>query len=244
MSKIWLTSDTHYSHTNSLRYCGRPFWTKEQMDKAMIERWNKVVSDEDLVIHMGDVAMHTKPMLRILPQLKGEKWLVIGNHDMIFHYFLKSRGQKFIDKMMQDYIKAGFTRIIEGSLILDYLPGNAKMSEGYYTSDITKVRLCHFPTKNAFDNYHSDRHDSVRPEDTGILNASGHIHQLWKKQGNNINVGVDVWDFTPVDMDTVVNLWKTGPHYIPTPKRWRINLWKFIHTMIFYACKPFKKLLK
>lgn len=31
----------------------------------------------------------------------------------------------------------------------------------------------------------------------------GHVHGLFKRQGNVVNVGVDIWDFKPVDIDTV-----------------------------------------
>lgn len=38
----------------------------------------------------------------------------------------------------------------------------------------------------------------------------GHVHQLYRVCGNTINVGVDVWDFAPVSLDTINQLteWK------------------------------------
>lgn len=224
MSKIWLTSDTHYSHKNTLRYCGRPFFTIKQCDDAMIERWNTVVKPEDTVYHFGDVAMHTAPMKRILPQLNGKKILIVGNHDLVYPYFLKTRGQKFIDKMMKEYTEAGFSEILPSGTIR-HLTG----SNGFNV----KARLSHFPTKNAFDSYHNDKHDAMRPIDNGNLNICGHIHIGWLKHGNNINVGVDVFDFTPVSLDTVIKLWTDGPTNVETPKKWRIAIWKLYHTAVW-----------
>jgi calcineurin-like phosphoesterase family protein len=31
----------------------------------------------------------------------------------------------------------------------------------------------------------------------------GHMHKLWKKQGNLINVGVDAWNYMPVTLDEI-----------------------------------------
>lgn len=36
----------------------------------------------------------------------------------------------------------------------------------------------------------------------------GHIHQLWKVNGKHINVGVDVWDYKPIHIDTLHNFMK------------------------------------
>jgi calcineurin-like phosphoesterase family protein len=35
------------------------------------------------------------------------------------------------------------------------------------------------------------------------INLCGHVHERWKTRGLSINVGVDVWDFYPVDEDTI-----------------------------------------
>ena len=36
----------------------------------------------------------------------------------------------------------------------------------------------------------------------------GHIHNLWKKNGNLINVGVDAWNYMPVTLDEILELLK------------------------------------
>lgn len=233
-SKLWFTSDTHFSHRNSMRYCGRPFLTVEACDEAMIKRWNEVVKPDDLIIHMGDVAMHTKPMERIIPKLNGHKILIIGNHDLIYHqYFLKTRGQKFIDRMMEIYKNVGFSKIFDsGKTIITSPTGD---------SPGLKIRLSHFPTKNAHDGYHNNKHDASRPIDDGTLNICGHVHNSWLKRGNNINVGVDVWDFRPVSLDDVIRLWKHGKKDIANPYRTRVFFWKIYHTIIWKFKKLFKK---
>ena len=55
--KVFLISDTHFSHSNVIRYENRPFRDADEMDKHMIEKWNEVVSENDLVFHLGDVVI-------------------------------------------------------------------------------------------------------------------------------------------------------------------------------------------
>lgn len=50
----FFTSDTHFGHANIIRFCKRPFENVEEMNEALIENWNKVVSDDDTVFHLGE----------------------------------------------------------------------------------------------------------------------------------------------------------------------------------------------
>lgn len=45
--KKWFISDTHCSHANIIKYENLPFYCIEEMDKILIENWNKCVGDED-----------------------------------------------------------------------------------------------------------------------------------------------------------------------------------------------------
>ncbi len=78
----WFTSDTHYGHTNIIKYAKRPFNSVEEMDEDMINRWNSVVKAGDSVYHLGDFAL-CKPerALWIAHRLRGQKFLIFGNHD-------------------------------------------------------------------------------------------------------------------------------------------------------------------
>jgi len=232
MAKVWFVSDEHYGHFNTLRYCGRPFFTSTACDQAMVDRHNAIVKENDIVIHLGDFAMHSSSVKRILPRLKGTHWLCLGNHDLPFHYFLKTRGQKFIDKMMKEYTDAGFVRIF---------PSGAEHVFKAEDGRSHTVRLCHFPTRDYKDNTHGLKHWDSRPVDNGTLNISGHVHQAYTKKGNNVNVGVDVHDFRPISLEEVLYIWQDSRHYIPAPSRWRIAIWKAYHTAIWKVTGLFKK---
>jgi len=78
----YFTSDTHFGHTNIIKYCNRPFKDAGEMDRFIITEWNKIVTPDDTVYHMGDVAFTSPERLKhILANLNGYKILVLGNHD-------------------------------------------------------------------------------------------------------------------------------------------------------------------
>lgn len=84
MSNIWITSDTHFNHSNIIKYCNRPFHSVREMDEILIENWNKVVKPTDKVYHLGDVYMKASKgyIESILQRLNGRKRLILGNHDV------------------------------------------------------------------------------------------------------------------------------------------------------------------
>jgi calcineurin-like phosphoesterase family protein len=78
----WFISDTHFSHANIIRYCGRPFKTVDEMNKQLIENWNELVKPNDTVFFLGDFGLGTTDFLASLcSQLNGNKVGIRGNHD-------------------------------------------------------------------------------------------------------------------------------------------------------------------
>jgi len=79
---IYFISDTHFNHSNIIKYCNRPFNNVEEMNEAIINNWNSIVSDEDTIYHLGDFALGTKDsIIDIVNRLNGKKYLIRGNHD-------------------------------------------------------------------------------------------------------------------------------------------------------------------
>ena len=76
----WLISDTHFNHTNIIRYCDRPFNSVGEMNQMLIANWNKVVEEEDTVFFLGDLASGHDP-LSWLDLLNGHIVLIKGSHD-------------------------------------------------------------------------------------------------------------------------------------------------------------------
>lgn len=79
---IYFTSDTHFGHTNIIKYCNRPFASVHEMNVALIQNWNSVVGKYDVVYHLGDFAFRPKSDAEsFLSRLNGEIHLIKGNHD-------------------------------------------------------------------------------------------------------------------------------------------------------------------
>lgn len=85
----WFTSDTHFNHRNIIRYCNRPFYTVDQMNKILVGNWNSLVSPDDVVYFLGDFCFtyarrtreKRKDILKWKEKLNGHIILIRGNHD-------------------------------------------------------------------------------------------------------------------------------------------------------------------
>lgn len=83
---IWFTSDTHFNHVNILSYANktRPWNTIKEMNTSLISSWNDIISDDDIVYHLGDFILGQSDfyvMADILQKLNGQIKLIPGNHD-------------------------------------------------------------------------------------------------------------------------------------------------------------------
>ena len=82
-SKVYFTSDTHFYHLNIIGFCKRPFKNVEDMNETLIENWNRVVSQDDIVFHLGDFCLGgSHEWTKILNRLNGKIYLILGNHDL------------------------------------------------------------------------------------------------------------------------------------------------------------------
>lgn len=80
--RLWFVSDTHFLHTNIIKYCERPFQDTKEMNQVLVDRWNEVVGEDDLIFCLGDFALgREKDCHHILQSLNGHKVLIKGNHE-------------------------------------------------------------------------------------------------------------------------------------------------------------------
>lgn len=82
--KIFFTSDTHFGHRNIIeRFVFRPFKDAKEMGEALIANWNSVVSDNDIVFHLGDFVWWEgrHEAKKLINKLNGTIYLIPGNHD-------------------------------------------------------------------------------------------------------------------------------------------------------------------
>lgn len=104
-SDIWITSDTHYMHTNLCKGVTRwkidtpeklesvrNFETLEEMNEKMIENINRCVKPNDWLIHDGDWSFGGFDRIEEFRKRINCKNIILylGNHD---HHILKNKGE-------------------------------------------------------------------------------------------------------------------------------------------------------
>ena len=71
-NKQFYISDWHYGHANVIAFDNRPFKSLLEMDEALVDRWNAVVSPGDTVYVLGDMFWcKAQDAIPILHSLKG-----------------------------------------------------------------------------------------------------------------------------------------------------------------------------
>ena len=53
---VWFTADPHFGHKRIIELCKRPFATIEEMNKHLINEYNKLVKSSDILYILGDFA--------------------------------------------------------------------------------------------------------------------------------------------------------------------------------------------
>jgi calcineurin-like phosphoesterase family protein len=155
--------------------CARPFTDVEHMNKALIENWNAVISDNDEIYILGDFLFkgNGAQANEILRKLRGKKYLIKGNHE------------KYLNS--QDFDASAF-QWIKDYHVLDYKDAR------YVLFHYPIYEWAHYFRKSA--HLYGHVHKRINPapniqSDFGIFNRRA------------INVSVDVNDFRPVSAEEI-----------------------------------------
>ena len=186
MGKIFYISDAHVSHKNILKFDNRPFKTIEENDETIMRNWNSVVTNDDLVVSLGD--MHwgkDDEVYEYVKQLNGRKIAIRGNHSI-------KHPSKKLRSLFEDYC--------------DYKE---------ITDDGRHIILSHYPImfyKAAYNPYcymlcghvHTTRENSFLEQWTNELRNTR--CNSGDSYGNIINVGAMMpWmDYTPRTLDEII----------------------------------------
>lgn len=108
MRNIWLSSDWHFHHNKNFIWESRGFSSIDEMNEAVIERYNQLVKDNDTVYILGDCMLgKLQPSLQCINRLKGQKYLAYGNHDTDVRLKAYTASRLFKDIQMGYRIKIG-----------------------------------------------------------------------------------------------------------------------------------------
>jgi calcineurin-like phosphoesterase family protein len=76
---IYFTADEHIDHKRICELMNRPFQNLDEMKETLIANHNSIVTDKDIVYHLGDVSFSSAD--DYIKRLNGTHHLVLGNHD-------------------------------------------------------------------------------------------------------------------------------------------------------------------
>lgn len=180
MSKKFYIADWHYDHANCIAFDNRPFRNVNDMNQALIERWNKVVFPEDIVYVLGDMFWcKASDAIPVLDKLNGQKFLIKGNHDRCHDNEFKKKFVKITEYMEVD-------------------------DEG------RNVVLCHYPIpcfKNHFYGwFHLYGHVHTSFEYNMMEHTKYLMGSLYEKKCKMFNVGamLPYMDYTPRTLDEIL----------------------------------------
>jgi len=184
--KTFFTSDPHFEHSNILKLAERPFNNVHEMNEEIIKRHNSVVTAIDLVYVLGDLTLgHPRDVMGYFNRLNGKKIHLYGNHDS--------------HKYKNWYQQLGFIDSLEEAKIM-------------IANEV--VMLNHYPYRKPYYLYLYDKiikrwkHKDYwsRPKNEGNFLLHGHSHSHRKYMMRQINVGLEAWDYYPVEKRTIEDL--------------------------------------
>lgn len=176
---IYYISDIHFNDQKIFDKCKRPFSGIDEFKNTIIKNWNSKVSESDDVYILGDIAEDTdEDALMIFKELKGNKHLIVGNHD-----------EKLVKAIKESKLFASIK-------FIDLIEDAGR-----------KVCICHYPLMDWMEFNRNGilvyGHIHNKTKDNGIAYAQ--IKDYYKDKPA-YNCGVDVTGYTPVTLDEMIRL--------------------------------------
>lgn len=80
---VFFTSDPHLGHDKDFVWKARGFNSVEEHDNAVVEYWNLIATEDDLIIVCGDMTVGSDldRVIELIKKLNGHIELTRGNHD-------------------------------------------------------------------------------------------------------------------------------------------------------------------
>ena len=159
---IFFTSDQHWGHANILESCQREFSNITAHDTELIRAWNSVISEDDVVYHLGDVTLKNAAFAsQVFQQLNG------SIHVLAYPWHHDSRWLKTPQQS-----KNGPVDIEPPIVVMEHM---IKGADGWLP-----IILCHYPFE-VWDRKHY-----------GAVHLHGHSHAGLQRVPNRLDVGVDM----------------------------------------------------
>ena len=136
----WIIADTHFFHANIGRYCSRP----DGWQDLIIENWNHFIQPEDVVFHLGDLALGKKEDTETLvPLLNGKVYLMRGNHDRRSIAFYQALGITLVKDPYRTETASGMRLVFSHRPIVPLPPGMLNLHGHIHNNPTPQLGLRH-----------------------------------------------------------------------------------------------------
>lgn len=170
VDKTWITSDLHLGHANIIKYCNRPFESKEEMNSSILSELRTKLSWNDVLINLGDNgygdARFFVDLFSNLPCK--EVYLVMGNHD-----------EEIWNEMCEIVEREEIRKVIMLPPIQEIYTSNSSGSG----LDHYRIILSHYPL-HSWKRSHAKNNPSIH--------FHGHSHGLKLSTKGRLDVGWDL----------------------------------------------------
>ena len=182
---IYVTSDQHFGHYGIIQLKERPFKSVDEMNLRMIESWNAVVSNDDVIYVLGDFVgkdpVDKESIVKIGTALNGKKILIKGNHDKSYP------------------MKAIFDEVYSEGRIVKLEYHETKFLMNHYLTNMTVSG--NLPSEIYL---HAHLHGRI---------GYNMINTYYRRP--YYDVGVDANNFTPVSLDSIIEFFANPPNSAP-----------------------------
>lgn len=79
--KVFVTSNLQLGRPAAIKTYKRDFKSVDEMNDALINKWNSIITNKDVVYHLGNFAWDPKTAQDALLRLNGTIYFSLGEHD-------------------------------------------------------------------------------------------------------------------------------------------------------------------
>lgn len=127
---IYVTANMQLGRPSAIKKYSRDYPNVDEMTKKMIDKWNEVVTKDDVVYHIGNFAWDPKTAQEALLRLNGQIYFIMGEHDQALET-LETKGMLRARNQITDDI----VELKDQGVILSYWPMKVwpNKSKKYYS---------------------------------------------------------------------------------------------------------------
>ena len=153
---IYITSDLHFNHDKFFCYIPRGFKSVEEMNNAIVKRWNAVITDEDDVYILGDLMLNDiDGGMELLKSLNGRLHIIFGNHDTGARQELYKKARNVVEI-------CGYATVIKYKKYVFYLSHYPTLTSNHDVDKSLKARVINLCG-------HSHTEDKFADMDKGLI---------------------------------------------------------------------------